>query len=329
MNNFFFTYFIYFTIILLLSSFIIFISNRGVFGNYIKNYFNYNSLFEYIIIIIITSGMINFILSGVHLYLNADYLNISMVADNQQDPVRWWGVPQTWGVIGAAALAYRGTPGSPRAKILSVGASLGVTIPIMVFNQAIENPNGFNRLLYSWVHYKQHGVWPADIPQNIDGGKLADTVISESTKNASSYLPLSNKNNDGFIFDGIIPENILELFRPVQIEGYLDDLIGQQLFIHFLLLIIVFSLIILFSLYLFTQVLLGNKEFLLKKFNNRFIKFYIKYQLILAKISSIILPVFIMLGLIELFVGVLYIILHPIPFENLPIDLHIFIEKSK
>ena len=75
--------------------------------------------------------------------------------------------------------------------------------------------------------------------------------------------------------------------------------------------------------------MLGKKEFILKKFNNKFIHFYIKYQLILAKFSTIILPILIMLGLIELFVGLLYIILHPIPFENLPIDLHTFLDKKK
>ena len=330
MVNFIFTYFVYFTIIFLLSSLIIFIFNRGVFGNAITNYFNYNSFSEYIIIMVITSGMINLILFGLFSYINIDSLNVCMMNDNQ-DPIRWWpsGVPQTWGVIGAATIAYRGCPGSARVKVLAASATLGVTLPVMVFNQAIENPNGFHRLLYSWVYYKQHGSWPANIPNNVDVAKVEGTILEESSKNASSYLPMVNNNKGSFTFDNIIPENILDIFRPVQIEGFLDDLIGQQLFIHFLLLIIVFSLIILFSLYLFIQALLGKKEFILKKFNNKFIHFYIKYQLILAKFSTIILPILIMLGLIELFVGLLYIILHPIPFENLPIDLHTFLDKKK
>ena len=96
-----------------------------------------------------------------------------------------------------------------------------------------------------------------------------------------------------------------------------------------MLLKIVFSLIILFILYLLIQVFLSNKEFVLKKFNNRFIIFYIKYQVFLGKFSSIILPLFILLGLIELFVGLFYIITHPIPFENLPLDLLIFLGKTK
>jgi len=68
-----------------------------------------------------------------------------------------------------------------------------------------------------------------------------------------------------------------------------------------------------------------NKEFLLNNFQNKFILFFIKYQLFLGKISSFILPLLIMFGLIELMVGLYFIITHPIPFEKLDIDLHIFI----
>jgi hypothetical protein len=121
---------------------------------------------------------------------------------------------------------------------------------------------------------------------------------------------------------------VLNLFRPVPVEGYLDDLIGQQLFLHFLLIIIVIGLILLLSVYIFIQIMVNNKEFILKRFNNRFILFYLKYQLILSKISLFVLPLLIMFGLIELFVILHYIITHPIPFEKLPIDLHTYINKK-
>ena len=44
----------------------------------------------------------------------------------------------------------------------------------------------------------------------------------------------------------------------------------------------------------------NHKEFITKKFNNKFIKLYIKYQIILANISLFLLPALIFLGLIEL-----------------------------
>ena len=119
---------------------------------------------------------------------------------------------------------------------------------------------------------------------------------------------------------------LLDFFRPVPVVGYLDDLIGQQLFIHMLLFIIVISLIVLLTIYLLIQIMVNNKEFLLNKFNNKFITFYIKYQLFLGKISSFVLPLIIMFGLIELMVGLYFIITHPIPYDKLDIDLHICIK---
>ena len=78
------------------------------------------------------------------------------------------------------------------------------------------------------------------------------------------------------------------------------------------------------------QVLLNNKEFILKKiFNNRYVQLYIKYQIFIGQLSSVILPLFIMIGLIQLFIGLFYVITHPIPYENLPVDLHTYIGKSK
>lgn len=71
--------------------------------------------------------------------------------------------------------------------------------------------------------------------------------------------------------------------------------------------------------------MINNKEFLLNKFNNKFILFFIKYQLILGKISSFVLPFLIMFGLFELLIGLYFLITHPIPLEKLDIDLHIFL----
>ena len=73
--------------------------------------------------------------------------------------------------------------------------------------------------------------------------------------------------------------------------------------------------------------MVNNIDFITKRFNNRFILYYLKYQLFLSKLSLFILPLFIMFGLIELFVGLYFIITHPIPYENLGIDLHTYLKK--
>lgn len=60
-----------------------------------------------------------------------------------QDPVRYWP-SGTLTVPSAFAAAYIMTPGSHRKKLIA--ATLGVTIPLSLYNQAIENSNGFNML---------------------------------------------------------------------------------------------------------------------------------------------------------------------------------------
>uniref|UniRef100_A0A896YUF4 Uncharacterized protein n=1 Tax=Coniophora puteana TaxID=80637 RepID=A0A896YUF4_9AGAM len=120
---------------------------------------------------------------------------------------------------------------------------------------------------------------------------------------------------------------ILNIFKPVAVEGYLDNLLGQQLLIHFLLLIVVISLIVLFIVYFCTIFMLKNKEFILKKFNNKFILLYLNYQVFLAKLTTVILPLLMLLGLIELLIMLHFLITHPIPIEQLPIDLHTYLKK--
>ena len=82
-------------------------------------------------------------------------------------------------------------------------------------------------------------------------------------------------------------------------------------------------------LLLFIQTLALNKDFILNKFENShyLIKFYIKYQILLGKISIITLPLLILFGLLELAYGLHYLITHPIPFDELPVDLHTYIKK--
>jgi hypothetical protein len=222
------------------------------------------------------------------------------------------------------------------------------SIPSAVWFHAVENPNGFNQVMYYLVSYRETGKWPTSYPNKINQDELLNKANNQnllesqekfevSKRSSSSYI--SDDNNNSFIdyishfFDKFLPYNlyqyILDFFRPVLVKGYLDDLIGQQMFISILLFIVVLSLVILFTLYLFIQVLLHNKEFILKRFNNnnKLIRFYIKYQLFLVKITSIVFPILIMFGLIELLVGTYYIITHPIPYDKLPIDLHIFIKN--
>jgi hypothetical protein len=356
--------------ILLLSLLILFASKKGYLGSKLKFYCISSSLGEDIILLIIISApiifILHFLLFSYSLFINNKTEFIFMVNNTNQgtntlDPVRWWpsGTAQTWGILGTALGVYRLVPGSSRVKAIAALGSLGLSIPSTVYFHAVENPNGFNKLMFSWMKYKQTGNWPSIIPNKVQDDDLKDIIpnlISEgenkygsiNNTNTSNISPLptaptagsvDNNSTTSFLpkdfnfnnlLDNFIPDNLLsfllDFFRPIPVVGYLDDLIGQQLFIHLLLFIIVISLIILLTIYIFIQIMVNNKEFLLKKFNNKFILFFIKYQLFLAKISSFILPLLIMFGLIELMVGLYFILTHPIPYDKLDIDLHIFIK---
>lgn len=168
---------------------------------------------------------------------------------------------------------------------------------------------------------------------SVDGFNLDSNNSKIVEDNTNTFISSDSTGNNDFINNHItslfvhLKQILIDFVRPVPVEGYLDDLLGQQLFIHFLLIIIVVSLIFLFSVFLFIQILLYNKDYILKRFNNKFVLFYIKYQILLSKISLFILPVFIMFGLIELFIGLYFIITHPIPYDLLPVDLHFYFKK--
>uniref|UniRef100_UPI0030E15D7E hypothetical protein n=1 Tax=Daedaleopsis nitida TaxID=1140402 RepID=UPI0030E15D7E len=291
MNVILFQFLTFWSIIIILASFLVYYSNKGIFGNLFRDMFKYDNKFEYIALLISSCIVLNMIYSLINIYIFNDYvINCMMNNTNTntnsgmipiKDTIRFWpsGVPQTWGIMGAAAIAYRGGSGTPRMKAVAAVGTLGLTVPTMLVSQAIYNPHGFHALMYSLIYYKTYGIRPPTIPTIINKEELEDYAIRkkllEEAKNrtnntgTSSFLPNSDDNS---IFENFLPDslsnifrdfNISELFRPIQIEGYLDDLIGQQLFIHILMFITVISLIILFTLFLCIQVFLSKKEYFL------------------------------------------------------------------
>nr|WVH37936.1 hypothetical protein [Dichomitus squalens] len=263
-----------------------------------------------------------------------------------QDPVRYWpsGAPQILSIIGAAALAYRACPGSPIIKATAATAALGVSGSLHIFIQAVENPEGFNRLMYSIITYRNTGVWPARVPNNpADAEAQVSQALNQNNNNnlisnntSSSIFPDIDFNQ--FNYDGIInyirqciPESIvqffMDFFRPQIVEGYLDDLIGQQYFIQLLLFVVSILLLLSFVLLTFHYLVYSNRDFILNKFNNNFIKLYFKYQLFFSRINIYVLPIVLLVGLTESVVVNYYLITHPIPYDLIPQDLHIYIKK--
>lgn len=116
------------------------------------------------------------------------------------------------------------------------------------------------------------------------------------------------------------------LFNPIVVEGYLDDLIGQHLMFQMLIFIVSISILLLIIVFLFISFFLKNKEYLMNKFDNKYIKLYLSYQFVIAKVSYYIIPIFIVIGLIDIVVMLYYMLSHPIPYHVIPVNLHIYVK---
>lgn len=53
----------------------------------------------------------------------------------------------------------------------------------------------------------------------------------------------------------------------------------------------------------------------------------IKYEIILSKITLIVFPVLILLGLYTITIGLVWLLTHQIPYESLGVDLHQFVSS--
>ena len=115
------------------------------------------------------------------------------------------------------------------------------------------------------------------------------------------------------------------IIKPVHVTGYFDDLIGQHIAIEVILLYMLIFTIILFIVYIINVVLFINKDYILNSFDNKYIKNYIRYQAFLIKISLIIFPIFILISLFTLIHGIIFLLTHNIPFEQLGVDLHVLV----
>nr|YP_010697876.1 hypothetical protein P1Q19_mgp22 [Fuscoporia viticola]WCF76837.1 hypothetical protein [Fuscoporia viticola] len=295
-------------------------------------------------------------------------LLLQMVPDGKpnnnvpMDPVRWWpsGVPQSMAVVGTMvgtfiALTKLGI--NPRFRFLGALGAGGVSTTQVIYNSAIENSVGFNRFMYSITEYKKTGQWPnidqmnsyseEAVNNNItkaleqaDQAKIK-SMVEEITKlmnekggggsSSSNFVSNSNNGNSNLVsnFMDSILDRFSSFFTPSPVSGYLDDLIGQQIVLQFVILLASVSLLLLVIAYIINNLLLLNKDFITKHLGkNKLIVFYLKYQVISIKISLFVLPLFIFLGLITLIQSSYYMITHPIPYEILDVNLHVYVDSK-
>jgi hypothetical protein len=124
--------------------------------------------------------------------------------------------------------------------------------------------------------------------------KVSDSFSEESTSintEGTSQNLVSNLEFNQYLdklyssFNDSLINNILNFFQPVEVSGHLDSLLGVQLVLYFSIFIMAISVSILLVLHLLVNIFILNKDRILNHFNNKIVRFYIKYQTILAYIS--------------------------------------------
>lgn len=99
--------------------------------------------------------------------------------------------------------------------------------------------------MFSLMEFKRTGRWPSNILNNVSDNQLEPiiTTLTEEYKQqivetsvkgeSTSYSTLISNNNlfDNLSFDSIFNQ-FIHFFKPVYVEGYLNNLLGQQLFIY-------------------------------------------------------------------------------------------------
>lgn len=288
-----------------------------------------------------------------------NYLPEGKPTSEPTDPVRYWpsGVPQGMGVVGSGLAAFgllsRLSNCSPRLRVLGALGAAGASASTIAYQTAIENPVGFNRFMYGLSTWRETGKWPSleEIKSSVSDKHIEDFVTSELTKADSALVNgIVNEvqksisaagGGKNFISSGsdstdtlnklldVFFNNITSVLRGVQVEGYLDDLIGQQIIIHIILFVLVISLIFLFLFYIINNIIILNKDKILSRFENKYIKYYLKYQSFLVHLSLIYLPILIVIGLLVLTHGLYFLITHQIPYESLGVDLHSYVSSKK
>nr|YP_009344392.1 hypothetical protein [Pleurotus eryngii]APT42207.1 hypothetical protein [Pleurotus eryngii] len=324
-----------FTIILVLALLINYAANNKLLGLKLHHFCKSDTLTDKVVTFILILSVLLFFTDFVRImldyffaagpkfaFVNGENNNIQPIA---QDPVRVFPtpLPQVWGTVGTAAAVHRTFTGNPRIKALAALGSLGVSIPITIYSMAIENPNGLTTVLRAISYFKANKKWPAETNGSIF---VTSEERSKQLSNVSNFI-------DSNIFDSFSLEMIMEkyiqlvftVFKPASFEGYLDDLLGQQLLIHLLLLMSILGVLIFFSLFTFLLIFNGKKEYLLSKFNNKYLQFYIKYQYLLLKFSLIWMPIVIFIGLVQILVMTIFLITHTIPIDAFPVDPHMYI----
>ncbi len=213
-------------------------------------------------------------------------------------------------------------------------ATAGLGTGLTFYNKALDEPEGFHSYMYGFTHWAKNGKWPtrseiigitqAKNETLKDWASKSETNTNEDLVKKGLDLGKTeiDKSSNKFLSDGNDSGDTLEwlfsylnsflsnIFYPAPVAGYLNDLIGQQILIFLSLLIISVSIFLLFIVFVINVYFLFYKDKFNAPQNNKYLKYYIKYQSFFARLALIYLPVLICIGFFVIIHGLHFLITH-------------------
>ena len=203
------------------------------------------------------------------------------------------GVPQSGAIISTgfatyAALLKLGIT-NPRLRAGIALTSMGVSTAVITAQTIIENSVGFNRLMWGYSEYNRTNRWPsADLAyaksdaqmnefvkaqvnnltaEQLAAGDVAAKELAKKSSEAQSFLPSTDGVSELIIklYENLFRE-IMQLFKPVVVQGHFDDLVGQRMFLEFILFMVCIFVGILFIIFLFNLLVVFNKDRIINYF---------------------------------------------------------------
>jgi hypothetical protein len=257
-----------------------------------------------------------------------------VIVDISADVPRAWpsGVPQNFALFSTVYATYSALAKlsalSPMQRMVAAMSSAGVSLTVMSYFAAVVAVPQARLSIVSASNTNTDSV-PSTAVRQADTGVDMESSSSSDISSGNNFIPEDSSLND-FILNKFFKlfEMVMDYLKPVDVSGHLDDLIGQRIFIEFILLVMCVFVTLLFTIFIINIIYFLNKDKIIKLFNNKYINMLIKYQNFVIKFNLIYIPIFIGIGLFTILNGLIWLITHPIPYTSLDIDLHQFISSK-
>lgn len=180
-------------------------------------------------------------------------------------------------------------------------SAAAITTGNVIYHSALENSLGFNRFMFGITRYNNQGnTWPSVeveamkvseeainkfaptveyIKKKIDETVLAKVkeVLDSQSNSFISDIPDFFSNLEVSKLADFFFNVVFTILKPVSATGFFEYLVGQHIIILISLLIIGVFTSILFIIFLVNVTIFINREYLINRFSNKWIRFYVTF----------------------------------------------------